>query len=249
MKKLVTLLVTALLLGASGMAAAEKVRIATEGAYPPFNMKDASGALIGFDVDIAKALCAQMKADCEIVAQDWDGIIPGLLSKKYDAIIASMSITPERQQKVDFTAPYYSNYLRFIAAKGGKVMATKAGLKGKNLGAQRATIAAQYLEDNYRKDANVKVYDTQDAAYLDLQAGRIDALLSDIYPAHDWLSQKDNGGFEFIGDSIDIDDKIGIAVRKGDKELRGKLNAALQAIRANGAYQKVNAKYFPFDIY
>jgi polar amino acid transport system substrate-binding protein len=190
-----------------------------------------------------------MKADCEIVAQDWDGIIPGLMSKKYDAIVASMSITPERQRKVDFTDPYYSNYLRFIAPKGGKVMATKAGLKGKNLGAQRATIAAQYLEDNYRKDARVKVYDTQEAAYLDLQAGRIDALLSDIYPAHDWLSQKDNGAFEFIGDSIDINDKIGIAVRKGDKELRGKLNMALKAIRANGAYQKANARYFPFDIY
>lgn len=238
-----------LLVGGSSVALADSVRIATEGAYPPFNMKNASGELEGFDVDIAKALCAEMKAQCEIVAQDWDGIIPGLLAKKYDAIIASMSITEERKQKVAFTGSYYSNYLRFVAAKDKGVQANSAGLKGKNLGAQRATIAAQHLEDNYRKDANIKVYDTQEAAYLDLKAGRIDALLSDIYPAYDWLQQAGNDGYNFVGDSIDIDDKIGIAVRKDDNDLRNKLDAALKAIRANGTYARINAKYFPFDIY
>ena len=229
--------------------AADKIRIATEGAYPPFNMKNAKGELVGFDVDIAKALCSQMKADCDIVAQDWDGILPGLLAKKYDAIIASMSITPERQKKVAFTNPYYSNYLRFAAAKGSGLEATKEGLKGKRLGAQRATIAAQYLEDNFRSVAEIKVYDTQEAAYLDLKAGRIDALLSDIYPAYDWLQQPDNDKFEFIGKSIDIDDKIGIAIRKGEQELADKFNAALKAIREDGTYQKINEKYFPFDIF
>ena len=232
-----------------GAVAADKVRIATEGAYPPFNMKNAKGELIGFDVDIAKALCTQMKADCEIVAQDWDGIIPGLLAKKYDAIIASMSITPERQQKVAFTNSYYSNYLRFVVAKGSGLEISETGLKGKRLGAQRATIAAQYLEDNYRKGAELKVYDTQEAAYLDLKAGRIDALLSDIYPAHDWLQKPGNDKYEFIGDSIDIDDKIGIAIRKGDKALADRFNKALDAIIKDGTYKKVNAKYFPFDIY
>lgn len=190
-----------------------------------------------------------MNAKCDIVAQDWDGIIPGLLAKKYDAIIASMSITDERKQKVAFTSPYYSNYLRFVAAKGSGLQATAEGLKGKNLGAQRATIAAQHLEDNFRKSASVKVYDTQEAAYLDLKAGRIDALLSDIYPAYDWMQQADNSGFEFIGDSIDINDKIGIAVRKGDKSLAEKFDKALKEIRADGTYQKINAKYFPFDIF
>ncbi len=238
-----------LMVGGTSVAMADSIRIATEGAYPPFNMKNSSGQLEGFDVDIAKALCAQMKAKCEIVAQDWDGIIPGLLAKKYDAIIASMSITEERQKKVAFTGSYYSNYLRFVSAKDNGLKATESGLKGKNLGAQRATIAAQHLEDNYRKSANIKVYDTQEAAYLDLKAGRIDALLSDIYPAYDWLQQAGNTGYGFIGDSIDIDDKIGIAVRKGDKDLKGKLDAALKAIRADGTYAKINAKYFPFDIY
>ena len=263
---------------AQGVMAADKVRIATEGAYPPFNMKNAKGELIGFDVDIAKALCTQMKADCKIVAQDWDGIIPGLLAKKYDAIIASMSITPERQQKVAFTNSYYSNYLRFVAAKGSGLEISETGLKGKRLGAQRATIAAQYLEDNYRKVAELKaqrdivrlmrerrhisfdedddfsvielkVYDAQEAAYLDLKAGRIDALLSDIYPAYAWLQEPENDKFEFIGDSIDINDKIGIAVRKGDQSLADQFNAALKAIRDDGTYAKINAKYFPFDIF
>jgi polar amino acid transport system substrate-binding protein len=229
--------------------AADKVRIATEGAYPPFNMKNAAGELIGFDVDTAKALCAQMGTECEIVAQDWDGIIPGLLAKKYDAIIASMSITEERLRKVNFTKRYYSNYLRFMAAKNSGLTATKAGLKGKRLGAQRATISAQHLEDNYRRDAEILVYDTQEAAYLDLKAGRIDALLTDIYPAYDWLQKPGNDKYEFIGESIDIDDQIGIAVRKGDKALADQFNKALDAIRKDGTYKKINAKYFPFDIY
>ena len=228
---------------------AETIRIATEGAYPPFNMKNSKGELIGFDVDIAKALCEQMKADCKIVAQDWDGIIPGLLAKKYDAIIASMSITPERKRKVSFTDPYYSNYLRFIASTGSKLDISPAGLKGKKLGAQRSTISSQYLEDHYRKGAKVKVYDTQQAAFLDLKAGRLDAVLVDAYPGYDWLSKAENSAFDFVGDRIDIGDKIGIAVRKGDKALAEKFNKALKQLRASGAYQRINSHYFPFDIF
>ncbi len=232
-----------------GSAQAEKIRIATEGAYPPFNMKDTSGQLTGFDVDIARALCDEMKADCEIVGQDWDGIIPGLLAKKYDAIIASMSITDERKQKVSFTDPYYSNYLRFVAKKDSGLTAGQSGLKGKTLGAQRATISAQHLEDNYRKSANVKVYDTQEAAFLDLKSGRLDAVLVDAYPGYDWLSKAENSDYDFLGDSIDINDKIGIAIRKGDSALADKFNKALQALLKNGMYSKINGKYFPFSIY
>lgn len=227
--------------------AEDTIRIATEGAYPPFNMKDKSGKLTGFDVDIAMALCAEIKAKCTIVAQDWDGIIPGLLAKKYDAIVASMSITDERKQKVDFTAPYYSNYLQFVAKKGMKLDISKAGLKGKTIGAQRATVASQHLEKAYKDVVRIKVYGTQQAAWLDLQSGRVDAVLSDIYPAHDWIQK--NPAFAFVGEKIDIDDKIGIAVRKDDAGLRDKLSKGIAALRANGTYQKINTKYFPFDIY
>ncbi|PLY15997.1 MAG: amino acid ABC transporter [Sedimenticola sp.] len=231
-----------------GTAAAEgmKIRIATEGAYPPFNMKDASGELIGFDVDIAKALCKQMQADCTIVSQDWDGIIPALLANKYDAIIASMSITEERLKKVDFTGRYYSNYLRFGAKKGSGISGAE-DMTGKAVGAQRATIAGQWLEDNLAGKVQVKLYDKQTAAYADMQSGRIDAILSDAYPLFDWL--KENADYEYVGDKIDINDQIGIAVRKDDAQLRDALSAAILAIRENGAYAEINAKYFPFDIY
>ena len=249
MKVKITSLLLLCALFTLGQAQAEKIRIATEGAYPPFNMKNASGELTGFDIDIARALCEEMKADCEIVAQDWDGIIPGLLAKKYDAIIASMSITEERKRKVAFSDPYYSNYLRFIAEKGSGLKVEGGGLKGKNLGAQRATISAQHLEDNFRKSASVKVYDTQEAAFLDLKAGRLDAVLVDAYPGYDWLSQSENNGYDFIGDSIDINDKIGIAYRKGDKALGDKFNQALKAILDNGTYSRINSDYFPFSIY
>lgn len=235
-------------IAAGGQAGAQEktIKIATEGAYPPFNAKDSSGALIGFDVDIAQALCDEMKAKCEIVAQDWDGIIPGLEAKKYDAISASMSITDERKEKVDFTDPYYSNYLRIVAKKGSGITGLDS-LKGKTVGAQRSTVAATYAEDNLGRSSTVKLYDTQTAAYSDLEAGRLDGLLSDVYPAFDWL--KDKSDYEFVGDKIDINDKIGIAVRKGDTELQSAFNKALKAIRDNGTYAKINEKYFPFDIF
>lgn len=237
------------ILGLSVNAQAEKtIRIATEGAYAPFNMTASNGELTGFDIDIAKALCKQMKAKCKIVAQDWDGIIPGLMSRKYDAIIASMSITPERLKVVDFSERYYSNLLGFIAAKNVALTTTKSKLKGKVIGAQRATISAQYLEDNFKGDVTIKLYDTQSNAYLDLKAGRLDAILSDKFPAYDWLKSNEGKGFEFKGNDIDINDRIGIAIRKGDA-LKGKFSEAIKAIRANGEYQKINAKYFPFDIY
>jgi polar amino acid transport system substrate-binding protein len=232
--------------GATAASAQDTIKIATEGAYPPFNAKDASGELIGFDVEIAKALCEEMKAECEIVAQDWDGIIPGLAAKKYDAIVASMSITDERKAMVDFTDRYYSNYLRMVAKKGSGI-SSPDDLQGKTVGAQRATVSATWAEDNLGRGSTVKLYDTQTAAYSDLEAGRLDALVSDVYPAHDWL--KDKADYEFVGERIDINDVIGIAVRKGEDDLREKFNAALKALRENGKYAEINAKYFPFDIY
>ncbi len=117
-------------------------------------------------MEIAEALCAQMKADCEVVTSDWDGIIPALNAKKFDMIVASMSITDERKQAVDFTDPYYTNKLQFIAPKGAEFRTDEASLKGKVIGAQRATIAGTWLEDNLGDVVQVKLYDTQENAYL-----------------------------------------------------------------------------------
>lgn len=242
------LTLTAVATSGIATAQAETIRIATEGAYAPFNFVDDKGDLQGFDVEIANALCAEMQADCTLVAQDWDGIIPGLMSRKYDAIVASMSITEERMRVVDFTEPYYSNVLAFVGPKGTEMGTDAASMDGKTLGAQRATIAGQHLEDNYSDAVDVKLYDTQDNAYLDLDAGRLDGMLSDKFPAYDWLKTEQGAGFEFKGDDIDIGDKIGIAVRKGD-DLKERFNEALAAIVEKGVYAEINAKYFPFSIY
>jgi len=238
---------------AAGAAHAETktVRIGTEGAYPPFNSVDTTGQLVGFDIDIAKALCEKMKVECTFVAQDWDGIIPALLAKKYDAIVASMSITDERKEKVAFTIPYYLTPGNFIAPKDTAITAiTPDALKGKVIGAQSSTTGATYLEDKY-KGSEIKLYPTQDEANADLEAGRLDAVLADKFVLYEWLEKTDAGKCcKFVGpDLADVNpDGTGIAVRKEDDELREMLNKAIKEIQADGTYQKINAKYFPFPI-
>ncbi len=242
------LLAAAATLAFGSAMAAEKLKIGTEGAYPPFNLIDASGQVVGFDIEIAQALCAKMKAECEVVTSDWDGIIPALNSKKFDFLVASMSITEERQQAVDFTEPYYTNKLQFIAPKSADFKTDKASLKGKVIGAQRATIAGTWLEDNLGDVVDIKLYDTQENAYLDLSSGRLDGVLADTFVNWEWLKSDAGKEFEFKGDPVFDNDKIGIAVRKGDP-LRERLNTALKEIVADGTYKKINDKYFPFSIY
>src|SRR3989344_867746 len=245
-KKILLTAAASLIIGTQAFAA-EKLRIGTEGAYPPFNLLDASGKVVGFDMDIAHALCAKMKAECEVVTSDWDGIIPALNAKKFDFVVSSLSITDERKQAVDFTDPYYSNKLQFIAPKATADFKTDAAyLKGKIIGAQRATLAGTYLEDKL-PDTTSKLYDTQENAYLDLTSGRLDGILADKYVQYEWLKSKDGSAYEFKGDPVVESDKIGIAVRKGDP-LRERLNKALAEIKADGTYKKINDKYFPFSI-
>ena len=245
-----TITAAILALAASGPAAAEDVlRIGTEGAYPPFNQIGPDGELQGFDIDIANALCEEMNRECEFVTQDWDGIIPGLLADKYDAIIASMSITPERDKAVDFTQRYYSNKLRFAAKKERDIKPTRESLEGKTIGAQRATISAQWLKENMGDIVDIKLYDTQENAFLDLNTDRVDAVLADMLVAYEWLNSEEGSAYEFKGEAVYSGDKIAIAVREGNDELRKAFNKAIKAIREDGTYQKINKRYFPFDIY
>jgi len=246
-KKFLLAAAATLVFSANAMAA-EKLKMGIEAAYPPFNSKDASGQVVGFDKDIGDALCARMKVECEVVTSDWDGIIPSLLAKKYDFIVSSLSITDERKAAVDFTDRYYSNKLQFIAPKNVDFKTDKAYLKGKTIGTQRATLSGTWLEDNYGKDITLKLYDTQENAYLDLTSGRVDALLADKYVNYDWLKSEAGKDYEFKGEPVVESDEIGIAVRKGDP-LKDKLNAALKEIIADGTYKKINDKYFPFSIY
>lgn len=217
------------------------IKIATESSYKPFSYTDADGKLIGYEVELVDALCAQMKADCELISQDWDGLIPGLNAQKFDAIIAGMSITPERKEVVEFTDPYFHTGIILIGKKGDNVSVDD--LKGQPIASQRSTVASQYLQDKH-PDSDIKLYDTQDNAYLDLTSGRVRAMMSDKVTGIDWLKTAAGKDFEVKGAEISTDeDAMGIAFRKGDP-LVAKFNAALAELKANGTYDQITGSYF-----
>lgn len=254
MKKWIALFAVATIVFSSGAAlAAQKLRIAIEGAYRPFNYVDPNGQLQGFDVDIAHALCNAMGTECVLVQQDWDGMIPGLLAKKFDVICSSMSITEKRKEAVNFTDPYYQAPPRFVAHKGSGLVVSKEGLKGKTIGVQRAATYADYLKDTYGDTITIKYYDTVEDHNLDLVAGRVDAVLAQSVYMSQWLATPEGKDFQFFGEPILVKKYIGagagIAVRKEDTELLKQLNAALHEIIANGTHKKLADKYFTVDIY
>ncbi len=237
----------------SAQTEAKKIRIGVEGAYPPFSYMGADGKLMGFDIDIANALCKEMKADCALVQQDFDGMIPGLLSRKIDAVIASMSITEERKRSVEFSDKYYQTPGRFVAKAGNALAVTAEGLAGKRIGVQRTTIHDRFATATFTKSEIVR-YTKQDEVFLDLTAGRLDgAVVDSVAAAQGFLKTPGGKGYAFSGPSFN-DPKFfgvgaGIAVRKADTELRDQLNAAIKGIRANGVYKKIQNKYFEFDVY
>ena len=214
---------------------------------------DSSGKLIGFDIDIANALCKAAHFKCEFVVQDWDGMIPGLLAKKYDAIIASMSITEERKKKVDFTGKYYNTPAKFVAPVGKNLDVSPEGLTGMSVAVQRATTHENFLRDNF-PGLEIRVYATQDEANADLVSGRVDLGHADSVALMEGFIETDQGkGFEFVGPDDNVPEwhgvGAGIAVRKGDDDLRMKLDKAIDTIRANGTYAKINAMHFDFDVF
>lgn len=236
-------------LGIAGAAAAQDLKICVEGAYPPFSYTTDEGKVEGFDIDIANALCDQMGRSCEMVKTDWDGIIPALLERKCDAIIASMSITAERQQVIDFTNKYYHTPARFVGKEG----MTLDDLDGKTVGVQRGTIHQNFMEGEF-PNIDLKLYGSQDEAYLDLTAGRIDAIMADSIATLDgFLDTEEGEGYAFFGPSYSIPkyhgNGAGIGIRKGEDDLKKAFNDAIKAIRDNGTYQKINDKYFDFDVY
>lgn len=231
------------------------LKIGTEGAYPPFNNLTPDGKLVGFDIDIANALCDEMKVTCEFVTQDWDGIIPALQAGKFDAIIASMSITPERAEKVDFTNKYYNTPSAIAGPKDSTIPATltKADLAGKTIGVATSTTHFNYASQTYT-DSTIKGYPSSQEFLLDLANGRVDAVQDDISVLSEWLKTPDGACCKIIGEPSPQPVEIfgpgaGIAVRKGETDLVNKFNEAIKAIRANGKYKEINDKYFTFDVY
>jgi octopine/nopaline transport system substrate-binding protein len=260
---------------AIGSAAAQEktIKIATEGAYAPWNFTGAGGKLEGFEIDLANDLCTRMKVKCEIVAQDWDGIIPALNAKKYDAIMAGMSITEERKKTIDFAGPYAAGPNGFLVSKDSplakmpgtgqafnlstqqaaaeKAIADlKPVLKGKTIGVQTSTIHSNFA-DKYLKDAaEIREYKTTEQHDLDLAAGRIDGVLADATALNGTLSKPEFKDFVLVGPSITgglLGPGVGVGLRQGETELKKSFDDAIKAAIADGTVKKLSEKWFKID--
>ena len=235
----------------SSTVLAEKVKIGTEGAYPPWNAKDASGNLIGFEVDLAKELCTIMGHECTIVEQDWDGMIPALLMRKFDAIMAGMSITAERQKTITFSQGYADEVASLAVMKGSGLgsMDTPEGvnlsiggadvkkalstitdaLAGKTVCVQTATIHQNFLESGDVGKVNVRTYKTQDEVNLDLAAGRCDAALAAAVAFTDY-AEKSGKSVVLVGPTFSggaFGNGVGVGIRQAGDGAIGKRDAKL----------------------
>jgi polar amino acid transport system substrate-binding protein len=232
----------ALLLSGAAFAQPQTVRIATEGAYAPWNFVNDAGQLAGYEVDLANAICEQAELTCEIVPNDWDSIIPNLLAGNYDVIMAGMSITEERLQSIDFSQNYFPpDPSRFVAPPGSSF--DFAALSGARVGVQSATIQAGWAEANLAADNTIVSFSTADQAMADLAAGNLDTILADSAYLQPVVAAS-GGAIEFVGEDVLIGDGVGAGIRKGDTELLDTWNAALGALKADGTVDALIAQWF-----
>ncbi|MDO9146677.1 MAG: ABC transporter substrate-binding protein [Hydrogenophaga sp.] len=231
-----------------------ELKVAIDPTYEPFTFKTSDGKPTGFDVDIAEALCNEIKRKCVYVEQVWDSMIPGLQAKKYDVIISSMSITDDRKKVVDFTDKYYNTPSR-IVVRTDTPFTDLNSLKGKSIGVLKGSTQEKYAMGDL-KPVGVRVvpYEAQDQVYLDIKSGRLDGTVADSVEVTGGFLRKPEGqGYGFVGPVLN-DVKyfgygVGIALRQGETALRDELNAGIKAIRANGVYESISKKYFDFDVY
>jgi octopine/nopaline transport system substrate-binding protein len=277
MKQGRTLAIAAFALGLTLSGAMAKdwktVVIGMEGAYEPYNLTDPSGKIVGFEPDIAMDLCARIKVECKIIAQDWDGMIPGLQAGKFDVIMDGMSITDERKKQIDFSDPYSATPAAFATAKSsplaklpdnGKVInltkdgaagdaaikALKEALKGKTIGVQVSTTHATFASETFKDIATIKEYKTTDERDLDLKSGRIDAELDDQPTIMAMLGKPDAADYttfgpQFTGGAFGVG--AGMGIRKSDADLTAKFDEALKAAFADGSMKKYSLKWFKID--
>ncbi len=232
---------------------AQTLRIGTEPDYAPFEFKDASGTLQGFEIELGQAICRRAALDCQYVSMDFDGLIPALDAHKIDAALSQISVTPARRAAILFTDPLTTVQAQFIAAKDAAITADPASLQGKTIGVQSGTTHETYANTRLKSSVTIKVYETQDEMFQDLEAGRIDASLQDRTVGYDWLAKAGTkDGYAFAGQPINDPAIFGagtaIGLRQTDTALAGKLDTAIKAVRADGTFAKINAKYFPFSI-
>jgi polar amino acid transport system substrate-binding protein len=247
-------------LGAIQSASAETLRVGTECTYHPFNYRDSDGNLQGYDVDVGNEVGKRIGAEIEWVCQKWDGMIPALLANKFDLIAASMSITNKRLKSIDFSAPYRVSIGQMIGGKGkgyeffnadGSV--NEAGFSGVRIGLERATTYDEWFKAKV-PNAEIAYYDSNEAMYLDLQAGRVDVIMTNPMKAFlRFLSKPDGAGFEVVGPQVAEEEYfgigVGIALRKGNDDLKARISAAIIDMGNDGSLEKFSRKIFPFTIH
>ncbi|SFR45522.1 amino acid ABC transporter substrate-binding protein, PAAT family [Marinobacter gudaonensis] len=248
MKKLIIAASCALALVTGATQAQERdLRIAFDVPYEPFEYKDENGELTGFEVELAEAMCEEMNANCEFVIQAWDGMIPGLLARKFDLIMSSMSITPERAERVLFSEPYYNTPGGWFAREGFSTDVTDMdAMKGKTVGVQRGTTMDTYVTENMGGIVTIKRYTTADDMVLDLEGQRLDVVFVDYPVGEQTILTKE--GFKEVGEPVKLGEGVGVAMRKRDTELAEEVNAALATLKEDGTYDAIMKKYFNYDI-
>lgn len=267
-------LLAALLLSGQAVAQDAPIRIATEGAYPPWNTTNAAGELEGFELDLADALCQKMDAECEIVAQDWDGIIPALLAGKYDAIMAGMSITDERRQVIDFSMPYAATPIVFATLSGSELAALDlnevsitfdevdaderatldeltGAFDGMVVAAQGSTTHLNLVEEYFGDVVTVTAYDTMENAANDLLTGRADVMISELPFFNDFAASEAGSDLVVIGPSMTrgpLGEGVGAGIRQADEELIARFNAAIEEAQNDGTIKTLADEWFGFDV-
>lgn len=229
----------------------KRIRVGVEGNYPPFSRLGPDGKLAGFDIDIAMALCQRMGAECVLVQQEWDGMMPALAARKFDMIVASMTISEERKRAADFSDPYYDVPSRWVAKAGRFRNHDPASLKGARIIVLRNSPRAKHVAEQY-KESSVLLVNKETDVYLELAAGRGDiGFGSSVVSSEAFLKKPEGQGFAQVGAPVRLDGGgggVGIAFRKGETVLREKVNAALKAIKADGTYKRLADRYFDFDV-
>lgn len=254
MKKTILSLAAAIALATPALAETVKVGIAAE-PYPPFATPNSYGKWLGWEIDLINAVCAAAELDCEITPVAWDGIIPSLTGGQIDAIMASMSITEERMQTIDFSDKYYNTPTVIVGPKGMAMTPDAEGLKGKIIGVQVSTVHEKYVNAHFAEAAaEIKLYQTQDEANQDLAAGRIDATQADSI-AMDSFLLTDAGAACCESKGAVADDPailglgVGVGLRKGEDALKAKFNEGIAKVIADGTYDKISEPYFASSIY
>lgn len=231
------------------------VRFGVDASYPPFESKSADGKLVGFDIDLGNEICKRMNAKCVWVENEFDGMIPALKARKFDGVLSSMSMTPQRKEQIAFSERLFRTPTRLVAKKGSNVQPTVDSLKGKSVGVEQGSIQETYAKANWAsKGVNVVPYQNQDQVYADLISGRLDAALQDAVQVDlGFLNTPRGAGFVFTGgepnDLKMLGNGAAIGLRKEDTDLKAKLDQAIGDIIKDGTYKKIEARYFTFDVY